>query len=159
MKRATDHLVVHRSEALSDPYCFSRQLLRLLRISIIQKRKDTRAQGQPRVLRRIGMPFQKTTGALEPTTGNRLLAAKSRGVPCKPHGHARSGRPVAALEIAAIGALPRVEHDISEVEPPRRKAEPLERLGVVTLLQAQLERLPCALPIAALERNTPVCHF
>jgi len=159
VKRATDHLVVHGSDSLSDPHRFRRQLLRFLRISIIQKRKDTCPQRQPRVLRRIGLSFKETACALEPAAGHGLLAAKSRGVPGKPHGHARSGRAIVALEKAAIGAFPRVEYDVGKIEPPGRKGESFERFGVVALLQAQLERLLCLLPVAALERGLSVRHL
>ena len=58
---------------------------------------------------------------------------------------------VAAAAVGAIGALARIEHDVREVEPPRRQAETFERFRRFLDRQRPFEGVLRLLPGARLE--------
>ena len=151
---AADHLVVHGARRLSDTHDLGRQLLRLVGIAVVEERPDAGARSEPGVLGSIGQALEETPRPLQPAVGHRLLAAERRRVPRQPHRQSRRAQAVAALAIAAVGALARVEHDVGKIEPPRREAKTFERLGTFLQPQHVFERLVRGFPLAVRQRVT-----
>jgi len=78
-----------------------------------------------------------------------MLAAKCRRIPGEPHGYSSGSRSIVLFVIPAIRALARVEHDVGQIEPPRRKPETFERLARVFNGERRLEGTPCVFPLGA----------
>src|SRR5206468_2757032 len=83
---------------------------------------------EKRVLRRLALSVEQTSGALEPALRHTFFAAEGGAVPADPDGEAGGRYHVAAAAVCTVGALARGEHDVGEVQPPCGEAETLERL-------------------------------
>ena len=153
-ERASDHLVVDGADGLRDADRLPGERFRSFRIPIVQQREHGVASGEKRVLRRVGLSFQQTAGALEPAFGDAFFAAERGAVPRHPDGDAGGGSVIAAAAVAAKRAFARVEHHVREVEPPRGEPKPFERLGRLFDLQETLERAcSCLQPGPRLSRD------
>ena len=152
VERASNHLVIHRPERLTDPHGVRCEFFRFLRVSIVEQGEDTSPQRQPRMFCRIRKTLQQAMCPLQPPVRNCLLAPERRRVPGEPDGHPRRSEAVVAFTIQAVRAFAGVEHDVGQVEPPGGQAQTFERLGIFSGLQRRFERDAGGLPVATSER-------
>ena len=154
VERTSDHLEVGGAERVPDSNRFGRELLGPPRIAIVEQRKDAAAQREPRVFRGFGTALEEAMRALQPTVCHRVLAAERRRVPGQPHRNPRGSERIVALAINAVGALPHIEDDVSEIEPPGGETQSFERLGLFLYLKRRFKCQASRLPISAIERRT-----
>src|SRR4029077_8089036 len=106
------------------------ELLRAVRVAVVEQREDAASQGQPRVLRRVRTALEKPVCTLEPCVCARVFTAERYGVPPQPYRHPRRAGPIVLLTVHAVRAFANVEDEIGRIEPPGGKPEALQRFGL-----------------------------
>ncbi|HWC25454.1 MAG TPA: hypothetical protein VG474_02620 [Solirubrobacteraceae bacterium] len=94
---------------------------------------------EPAVLLAGLAALDKARGPREPAAGGRALAAEVEVVAGEPDRDPRGAGVVAVVAVAPVGALTGGERRVGVVEPPRRPAEALQRLGMLVGAQRRLE--------------------
>ena len=100
----------------------------------------------PAVLRARLERIQQPRAPLQPSARHRPGTAEVELIGGQPRRHAgRAGR-IRPPPVEPVRALPSREHRIPVIQPPRRPAQPLERLGGLLDGDGRLEPLPRSLP-------------
>src|SRR5262249_10409104 len=82
-----------------------------------------------------------------------MLTPEEEMVKCQKCRHPRRGIAVAALPVQQVPSFARVEGSCGIVEPPRRHAQPFERLWCLHIAQCRCEACACLTPRATCQRR------
>ena len=104
-------------------------------------------EGKPAVLGPRLERVKEAMGATEPTGRHRGRAMEVELIACKPGGHAGRVRGVSGCLVEVERTLTSGENRLGVVEPPRRPAQPLERLGRLPGADRLLEQRPSLHPM------------
>jgi hypothetical protein len=99
--------------------------------------------------------IEKPTGTPQPSARDGRRAVEIELIDGKPRRHSGGARRTPVFAIQAVCALAGVECRLGVIEPPRRPAQPLERLRGLLDTERMLERQQRGGPFARLELSPP----
>jgi hypothetical protein len=125
---AAQHLHVGVADLARDADALGRERVRAVGVVVLEEAQRALPDVQPRAFRAGWMVLEQPASALQPAAGHGVLAAEGPVIPGQPDGDPGRAGGVIAFAVKAERPLARVEHDVREIQPPRRQAQPLERL-------------------------------
>jgi hypothetical protein len=109
---------------------FGGKPMRPVGIAVLHEAQRPFPHIEPRLLGTLGKARQKTSGALKPPVGDRVLAAERPGVPGEPDCDSGGRLPIAALAVQTVRAFARVEDGIGMSSHHAASASPSSASGV-----------------------------